>query len=141
MSDRVFIPSTNSFGSISKSGGILGLENSYRVVDDSGKRIVFVGKALENVVIVKDKKTGGGSVYENIPKDGVLEIRNNKKLSLAECSSKIKEYMCAGCDDREKILVDLSSNESDTCVSNNSHVSKPRVSKPKTRVSRRVKKK
>jgi len=42
--DRVYIPVSTCFGNIIKKGSILGVKESYAVLDDTGKRSIYIGK-------------------------------------------------------------------------------------------------
>lgn len=80
---RVYVPSTKTFGTIVRQGGILGLTSSYAVVDDVGERSVFLGNNMEFVYVDSSQKPGGEAV--KIPPDVVPELR--KKYSPGECKN------------------------------------------------------
>lgn len=69
---RVYVPSTETFGTIVREGGILGLAKSYAVVDDLGKKQVFVGD-IEFVYADSSEKLSGERV--EIPQDIVPALR------------------------------------------------------------------
>lgn len=68
--DRVFVPSTGHFGHVQRKGGILGIKDSYAVIDDTGKRLIYTGKCLGDFVYSETKKTPLGDEQE-IPTDGI----------------------------------------------------------------------
>lgn len=70
---RVYIPSTQTFGTVVREGGILGLSESYAVVDDLGKKQVFVGNKIEFVYVDSSEKLSGEKV--DIPQDIVPTIQ------------------------------------------------------------------
>ena len=70
---RVYVPSTTTFGTIVREGGILGLAKSYAVVDDLGKKQVFVGDDIEFVYADSSEKLCGERV--EIPQDIVPTLR------------------------------------------------------------------
>lgn len=78
---RVYVPSTKTFGTIVRTGGVLGLSASYAIVDDVGKRSVFVGKNVDFVYVDSSQKPGGEDV--EIPPDVVPQLPT--KYSPTEC--------------------------------------------------------
>lgn len=70
---RVYMPSTKTFGTIVREGGILGLASSYAIVDDVGKRSVFVGDNIDFVDVGSSKKLDGNEV--EIPPDVVPTLK------------------------------------------------------------------
>lgn len=105
--ERVYIPSKNAFGTIFKEGGIMGIKNSYSVIDDVGRRQIFVGKALDNIVFVKDCKNGLGCDFPNLPVDGVELIRQNEKLTKNECFELVQKYVTCSYEEQKMILEDV----------------------------------
>ena len=69
---RVYVPSTKTFGTIVRTGGVLGLSASYAIVDDVGKRSVFVGKNVDFVYVDSSQTPGGEDV--EIPPDVVPQL-------------------------------------------------------------------
>ena len=70
---RVYVPSTKTFGTVVRQGGILGLSESYAIVDDLGKKKVFVGNNIEFVYVDSSEKLSGEKV--DIPQDVVPTIQ------------------------------------------------------------------
>lgn len=73
---RVYIPSQKTFGTVVREGGILGLSASYAVVDDLGKKSVFIGDNIEIVYVDSSEKVNGEKV-ERIPPDVVPHFQKN----------------------------------------------------------------
>lgn len=71
---RVYMPSTKTFGTIVKKGGILGLDHSFAVVDDAGTKSVFVGDNLTFVYVDTSKNVAGEMVA--IPRDVHAESKS-----------------------------------------------------------------
>lgn len=94
---RVYVPSRKVFGSIVKSGGILGIPSSYAILDDTGKRLVFVGEKIEFVYVDSSSNVKGENV--EIPPDVVTDIRSN--FSPGEAKKKIEELYSTDIADRE----------------------------------------
>lgn len=131
--ERVYVPSTNTFGTIFKEGGILGIKNSYSVIDDAGRRQIFVGKSLDNIVFVKDCKNGLGCEFPNLPIDGVEKIKQNENLTKNECSELVQKYV-SSCSEQKSIILE------DVMNSNGKNVEPiPVEKKKKTRITRRSK--
>lgn len=70
---RVYVPSTGTFGTIVRQGGIFGLSESYAIVDDLGKKQVFVGNKIEFVNVDSSETLSGEKV--DIPLDVVPTIQ------------------------------------------------------------------
>ena len=70
---RVYVPSTETFGTVVRQGGILGLAESYAVVDDLGNKRAFVGNNIEFVYVDSSEKLSGEKV--DIPQDVVPTIQ------------------------------------------------------------------
>lgn len=72
---RVYVPSKQIFGTVVREGGILGLKTSYAVVDDLGKKMVFVGDDIEFVYVDSSEDLNGNKV--EIPSEDVVpQIQN-----------------------------------------------------------------
>lgn len=69
---RVYVPSTKTFGTVVRHGGVLGLSKSYAIVDDLGKKTVFIGDDIEFVYVDSSEKMSGEKV--DIPQDVVPTI-------------------------------------------------------------------
>lgn len=95
---RVYVPSTKTFGTIVRQGGVLGLNSSYAIVDDVGKRYVFVGNNIEFVYVDSSQKVGGEDV--EIPPDVVPQLP--KKYSPGECKKLTVDLYKTDLDDREE---------------------------------------
>jgi len=131
--ERVYIPSTNTFGTIFKEGGIMGIKNSYSAIDDAGRRLIFVGKSLDNIVFVKDCKTGLGCDFPTLPVDGVEKIKQNENLTKTECSELIQKYVSCTCEEQALILEDVMKSDGKNVEP------LPVDKKKKTRITRRSK--
>lgn len=70
---RVYVPSTETFGTVVRQGGILGLSESYAVVDDLGNKKAFIGNNIEFVYVDSSEKLSGEKV--DIPIDVVPTIQ------------------------------------------------------------------
>lgn len=100
---RVYVPSTGTFGTIVREGGILGLAKSYAVVDDLGKQKLFVGEDIEFVDVASSETLYGEKV--ELPKDVVPTLR--EKFNPGEARKMVIDLynLCPG--DREKACEDL----------------------------------
>lgn len=67
---RVYVPSKKTFGTVVREGGILGLKTSYAVVDDLGKKMVFIGEDVEFVYVDSSEDFKGNKV--EIPSEDVV---------------------------------------------------------------------
>lgn len=102
---RVYVPSTKTFGTVIKEGGILGIPSSYAIVDDVGKKIVFVGDKLEFVYVDSSQNPKGETV--NIPPDVVPIIRET--CSPLEAKKMINEIYSTKPDERERAFAEFKS--------------------------------
>ena len=118
---RVYVPSTKTFGTIVREGGILGLKASYAIVDDLGKKTVFIGDKVDFVYV--------DSADSEIPQDIVPFLREN--FTRTEVKKKTQNFYNLGPEDREKECRNLLSCADD----------KPEDKRPATRKSKRVSKK
>ena len=118
---RVYVPSTKTFGTIVREGGILGLKASYAMVDDLGKKTVFIGDKVDFVYV--------DSADSEIPQDIVPFLREN--FTRTEVKKKTQNFYNLGPEDREKECRNLLSCADD----------KPEDKRPATRKSKRVSKK
>lgn len=85
---RVYIPSIGTFGSVVKEGGILGLSNSFAIIDDTGKKMVFVEDTPEFVYVDTKEDVSGNKV--SIPDDVVPLFRKN--LGQIEAGKMTKQF-------------------------------------------------
>lgn len=104
---RVYVPSTKTFGNIVRRGGILGLKESYALIDDLGKRVVYMGKPPEFVYVDTGKTVDG--IEKSIPEDIVHCIR--EKLPAGEAAKKTKEFYQTPESDREEFCKKVLSGE------------------------------
>lgn len=95
---RVYVPSTKTFGTLVREGGILGLKTSYAIVDDLGKKTVFIGDKAEFVYVDSSETVAGGKT--EIPQDIVPTLRKN--FAPTEARKKTLEFYNLGLEDREK---------------------------------------
>ena len=96
--DRVYVPSSGHFGHIQKKGGILGIKDSFAVIDDTGKRSIYVGKCLGDFTYCETKKTPLGDDCM-VPHDGVTLI----KKEFPTCGKFIKEYLKMTAEERQAL--------------------------------------
>lgn len=94
---RVYMPSTKTFGTIVRQGGILGVTSSYAIVDDVGKRFVYVGGDID-LVYVDSSKTIDGEDAE-IPPDVVPLLKD--KYSRKEQIQMTRDLYETNIEDRE----------------------------------------
>lgn len=107
---RVYVPSTGTFGTIVREGGILGLARSYAVVDDLGKQKLFVGEDIEFVDVDSSETLSGEKV--KLPEDVVPALR--AKYSPAEARQKTIDLYNLCPADRGKASKDLLNQPSKT---------------------------
>lgn len=88
---RVYIMKSGNFGNIIKSGGILGMKDSYAAVDDSGSRFVFMGKSSSEFAYSDTGETPSGENVE-IPRDGVSIITNDECVTRSMSTTLVKNY-------------------------------------------------
>ena len=75
--ERVYIPGTTRFGNIVKKGGLFGLKDSFSIIDDIGKKHVFLGKNIGNFFYVETSENcNGEKCNEGVPVDGYQIIKN-----------------------------------------------------------------
>ena len=87
---RVFVRKTGEFAYVIKSGGILGIKDSYAIVDEMGSKIVFMGKTSE-FVFIDTGMCPSGEVVE-IPEDGVSLIMDFTTATKAKRLAFAKKY-------------------------------------------------
>lgn len=123
---RVYMPTTKTFGTIVREGGILGLKTSYAIVDDLGKKTVFIGDKADFVYVDSSETVGGGKT--EIPQDIVPILRKN--FTPTEARKKTLDFYNLCPEDREKECRHLLK-----CAD------KPEEKRPATRKSKRSSKK
>lgn len=104
---RVYVPSTKTFGTVIKEGGILGIPSSYAIVDDVGKKMVFVGDKLEFVYVDSSKNVKGETI--DIPPDVVPMIKQT--YSPLEAKKKIDQIYSTKSDERELAFAEFESED------------------------------
>ena len=101
--ERVYLPGTEDFGDLQQRG-VLGVTNAYKVIDDQGKRTLFIGKTVDDVVLVNENRTGGGKEFTGMPVDIIDRIRR-KNLEQNEFQEYIRRYrQCANRREKESLL-------------------------------------
>lgn len=97
--ERVYLPGSEGFGDLQQRG-VLGVKNAYKIVDDDGKRVLFIGKTIDDVVLVNENKTGSGKDFKKeIPVDIVDNMRT--MLEKSELQEAMKRYRKC-CNRKEK---------------------------------------
>ena len=99
---RVYVPSQDMFGNVVREGGILGLKNSFAIVDDTGKRLVFVDKNPEFVYVDTCEDPCGHK--KDIPEDVVSIFR--EKLPKNDSSKMVHDYCKLSREERDKMYTD-----------------------------------
>ncbi len=89
---RVYILKSGNFGNIVKSGGILGMKESYAAVDDTGSRIVFMGKSSDDFAYTDTGMTPSGDNVD-IPRDGVSMIETDESMTRVMSNTLVKRYI------------------------------------------------
>lgn len=87
---RIYIVKSGNFGNIIKSGGILGMKNSYAAIDDSGTRLVFMGKSTE--FAYSDCGETPSGVKMDIPRDGVSMIVGDESVTRTMSTTLVNKY-------------------------------------------------
>jgi len=70
--ERVYVRKTGKFANVVKTGGILGIKDSYATIDDFGERLAFIGKSSEFAYTSSGNTPSGENI--TIPEDGVSMI-------------------------------------------------------------------
>ena len=97
--DRVYIPGTTRFGNIVKKGAILGVKDSYAIIDDTGKRHIFIGKNKCQFVLTESGcNCLGNSV--SCPVDGYTII----KSEYPRCTKFFTTYYDMTLDERNTLM-------------------------------------
>ena len=99
---RVYVPSRDMFGNVVRNGGILGLKSSFAVIDDTGKRLVFVDKNPEFVYVDTCEDVCGHK--KDIPEDVVTIFREN--LTKNDASKMTHDYCKMSREERDKMYND-----------------------------------
>lgn len=118
---RVYVPATKTFGTIVRQGGILGLRESYAIVDDVGSKTVFVGDKIDFVYVDTSTTLSGEKI--TIPPDVVPEVK--KQYSPPEATKLVTDLYKTSLDDREKACQQLKT----ACES----ISKPKKASSKSK--------
>jgi len=101
--ERVYLPGSEDFGDLQQRG-VLGVKNAYKVIDDQGNRTLFIGKSIDDVVLVNENRTGGGKEFTGIPVDVVDNLRK-KNLEQNEFQELLKRYRkCTNRREKEDLL-------------------------------------
>ena len=88
--ERVFVPKTGEFAYVIKTGGILGLKDSYAIVNETGAKSVFMGKTSDFVFVSSGMCPSGEKV--DVPEDGVSLIMDFTNATKAKRLSMVKKY-------------------------------------------------
>jgi len=88
--ERIYIKKTGNFANVIKTGGILGIKNSYAALDDDGGRVVFMGKTTEFVFTSTGETPSGEKV--DIPLDGMTLITECGLVSKNKTKALVKTY-------------------------------------------------
>lgn len=99
---RVYIPSKKTFGKIIRDGGILGLSNSFAILDDTGNRMVFMDKVPE--FVYADTKQNVSGEAKEIPEDVVPMFKKN--LTHEKCTKMTEEYYKLSEEERKTVCMD-----------------------------------
>jgi len=98
--ERVYIPGTTRFGNIVKKGGLFGLKDSFSVIDDTGKKHIFLGKNIGDFFYVETSKNCKEEPYnEVIPADGYQIIKNE----YPRCTKYISTYYDMSLEERNDL--------------------------------------
>ena len=98
--ERVFVPKTGEFAYVIKTGGILGLKDSYAIVNENGTKSVFMGKTSEFVFVSSGMCPSGEKV--DVPEDGVSLIMDFKGATKAKRNSMVKKYNGMSCKEKKE---------------------------------------
>jgi len=82
MDKRVYVTKSGDFGTIVRSGGILGIKDSFAIVDDVGNRTFHTGKC-DDFAYSTSGETPSGKVVD-IPLDGIFMIKEHGQSSTLE---------------------------------------------------------
>lgn len=74
--DRVYVPSTTCFGNIVKKGAILGVKDSFAVVDDTGRKSIYIGKNKGHFIYTESCCNCLGEHCHDVPMDGYQMIKS-----------------------------------------------------------------
>ena len=99
--ERVYIPGTTLFGNIVKKGGLFGLKDSFSVIDDIGKKYIFIGKNIGDFFYVETSENCNGECNHDIPEDGYQIIKNE----YPRCTKYISTYYDMSLDERNDLMM------------------------------------
>ena len=100
--ERVYIPGTTRFGNIVKKGGLFGLKDSFSIIDDTGKKQIFLGKNIVDFVYVETSENcKGEQCNEGVPVDGYQIIKNE----YPRCTKYISTYYDMSLEERNDLMV------------------------------------
>jgi len=88
--ERVYIRNSGNFANIVKTGGILGIKNSYAALDDDGNRLVFMGKSSEFAFTGTGETPSGEKV--ELPLDGFTLITECGLVGKGKTKALVKTY-------------------------------------------------
>ena len=88
--ERVYMRNSGNFGNIVKTGGILGIKDSYAALDDDGNKIVFMGKSSE-FAFTKSGETPSGEKVD-MPVDGLALITDCGLVGKVKTRTLAKTY-------------------------------------------------
>jgi len=100
--ERVYMPGTTRFGNIVKKGGLFGIKDSFSVIDDTGKKQIFLGKNIGDFVYVETSENcNGEKCNEGVPVDGYQIIKNE----YPRCTKYISTYYDMSLEERNDLMV------------------------------------
>jgi len=99
--ERVYMPGTTRFGNIVKKGGLFGVKDSFSIIDDTGKKHIFIGKNIGNFFYVETSENCNGECNKDIPEDGYQIIKNE----YPRCTKYISTYYDMSLDERNDLMI------------------------------------
>ena len=70
---RVYVPQDRVFGTVVKHGGVLGIKDSYVVLEDGGRQKIFTGKSPDFVLADTKQKLCGTQM--DVPDECILKCK------------------------------------------------------------------
>jgi len=95
------MPGTTRFGNIVKKGGLFGVKDSFSIIDDTGKKHIFIGKNIGNFFYVETSENCNGECNKDIPEDGYQIIKNE----YPRCTKYISTYYDMSLDERNDLMI------------------------------------
>lgn len=125
---RVYVPSTKTFGNVVKEGGILGIPSSYAIVDDVGKKLLFMGDKVDFAYVDSSKTVNGEAI--DVPPDVAPMIKD--EFSPLEAKKKISEIYSTDLTDRERAFREFRPEDKRPATRKKKSTSKPTKSVAKS---------